>query len=172
MKTANFSLPFMLSVLMVCVAGTAGAQTSVSTHDAKATTVRATVNHTLMLKLVNDVRRRGCQCGDTYYYPAPPLGWNDQLETAAYNHSADMAKNKFFAHKAPDGTKAGQRIERTGYLWKAYGENIGQGYKNEKEMVTGWLASPGHCKNIMSTNFKEMGVARVGTLWTQTFARK
>jgi uncharacterized protein YkwD len=172
MKTANFRLSFLLSVLMVCVAGTAGAQTSFSTHDAKVTPVPATVNRTLMLQLVNEVRKRGCQCGDTYYYPAPPLGWNDQLEMAAYNHSADMAKNKFFAHKAPDGSKAGQRIERAGYLWKAYGENIGQGYKTEKEMVAGWLASPGHCKNIMSLNFKEMGVGRVGTLWTQTFARK
>jgi uncharacterized protein YkwD len=172
MKTAMFRLPFLLCVLMVCGAGTTGAQTSVSTHDAKAVLVPATVNRALMLKLVNDARKRGCQCGDTYYYPAPPLTWNDQLEMAAYNHTADMAKNKFFAHLAPDGSKAGKRIERAGYVWKAYGENIGQGYKTEKEMVAGWLASPSHCKNILNKNFKEMGVGRVGTLWTQTFARK
>ena len=164
-------LPFLLIVLL-CGTTANHAQTSVTTHDAKGTPAPATVNRTQMLKLVNDARKRGCQCGDTYYYPAPPLTWNDQLETAAFKHSSDMAKNKFFAHLAPDGSRAGQRIERAGYHWKAYGENIGQGYKTEKEMVAGWLASPGHCKNIMNKNYTEMGVARVGTLWTQTFGRK
>jgi uncharacterized protein YkwD len=171
MKTTGSRLSFLLNMLLVCTTAS-HAQSAFINTDVKAVKVPATVNRTLMLQLVNDVRKRGCQCGDTYYYPALPLTWNDQLETAAYSHSSDMAKNKFFAHLAPDGSKAGQRIERAGYLWKAYGENIGQGYKTEKEMVAGWLASPGHCKNIMNKNFKEMGVARVGTLWTQTFARK
>jgi len=53
-----------------------------------------------------------------------------------------------------------------------YGENIGMGYKNEKEMVEGWLKSPGHCKNIMNKGYKEMGVAKVGSYWTQTFGAR
>jgi len=36
-------------------------------------------------------------------------------------------------------------------------------------VIEGWLKSPGHCKNIMSQKYKEMGVARVGNYWTQTF---
>ena len=117
--------------------------------------------------MVNDVRKKGCKCGDTYYGPAPALIWNDQLATAAYKHSEDMYKNKFFAHIAPDGSRAGVRIQRVGYKWMAYGENIAAGYKKEREVVEGWLQSPGHCKNIMNKLYKEMGVARYGDYWTQ-----
>jgi len=139
------------------------------------TTVSAlptSVNKSALLQLVNDVRKKGCKCGDTYYSPVPAVTWNDKLATAAYNHSEDMYKNKFFSHVAPDGSNAGVRIKRAGYPWIAYGENIATGYRTEKEVVQGWIESPGHCKNIMSKLFKEMGVARYGNYWTQEFGTK
>ncbi len=139
---------------------------------AKTVEIPATVNKEVVLKLVNDVRKKGCQCGDTYFYPVPELTWNTQLEEAAYKHSNDMYRKNFFSHVAPDGSKAGLRIERTGYKWKAYGENIASGYASEKEVVRGWIKSPGHCKNIMNKGFKEMGVARAGDYWTQEFGAK
>jgi len=131
--------------------------------------VPVTLNKTVMLQLVNEARKKGCQCGDTYYYPVPALAWNAQLEAAAYSHSADMYQKGYFSHTAPDGARAGERLEREGYNWSAYGENIGTGYKTEKAVVDGWLQSPTHCKNIMNKLYKEMGAARVGTLWTQAF---
>jgi uncharacterized protein YkwD len=134
--------------------------------------VATTVNKTVMLQLINSVRQKGCQCGDTFYNPAPSLIWNNQLETAAYVHSEDMYTNKYFDHKAPDGSNGGVRIEQAGYNWFAFGENIAMGYRSEKEVVDGWLQSPGHCKNIMNSSFEEMGVARVGTYWTQEFGAK
>jgi len=127
------------------------------------------VNKTVLLDLVNEVRSKGCKCGDTYYYPAPALTWNAQLESAAVAHSADMFNNKYLSHTASDGSKAGDRIERSGYRWKAYGENIATGYRDEQEVIKGWLASPGHCKNIMNKDFREMGVARKGNYWAQEF---
>ena len=130
------------------------------------------VNKITLLKLVNAARKKGCQCGDTYYNPAPALTWNEQLEAAARLHSADMYSKKYFSHTSPDGKKAGDRIEKAGYHWMMYGENIGMGYKNEKEVVEGWLKSPGHCKNIMNKDYKEMGVAKVGNYWTQTFGAR
>jgi uncharacterized protein YkwD len=54
----------------------------------------------------------------------------------------------------------------------SYGENIAFGQRSEREVMQGWLSSPGHCKNIMSKTFKEMGVSRVGDYWTQVFATK
>lgn len=143
-------------------------------NDTTSTTAKVptTLNKTLMLKLINEARSKGCQCGDTYYYSAPALGWNDLLEKAAFNHSNDMYENKYFAHTALDGSNAGMRIERVGYNWKAYGENIGMGYKDEKEVVEAWLASPGHCKNLMNKNYKEVGVSRVGGYWTQAFGTR
>ncbi len=148
------------------------AQTPSASVNTSYTILPPTVNRTLMLKLVNEARKKGCQCGDTYFYPAPPVVWNSLLEEAAYKHASDMSKNKFFSHYAPDGSRGGDRLKRVGYTWKIYGENIGEGYKTEKEMLEGWLASPGHCKNIMNKGFNEMGVARVGTLWTQEFGSR
>jgi len=132
----------------------------------------STLNKTLLLQLVNKVRQSGCQCGSTYYYPAPPLTWNDKLEAAALGHSKDMYTNHYFSHVAKDGSKGGARIDAVGYRWMAYGENIGMGYSKEKEVVDAWLKSPEHCKNIMNKMYKEMGAARVGNYWTQDFGAR
>ena len=42
--------------------------------------------------------------------------------------------------------------------------------------MAGWLASPGHCSNIMNPDFTEMGAAyaidkssAAGSYWTQVF---
>lgn len=132
----------------------------------------APINKTLLLQMVNEVRKRGCQCGDTWYPATTALVWNTQLEQAALLHSNDMYVNKYFSHAAKDGSKAGDRIDRIGYRWRTYGENIAFGYRTEREVVKGWLLSPGHCKNIMSPSFKEMGISRAGEYWTQVFATK
>jgi uncharacterized protein YkwD len=139
---------------------------------AVAAAIPSTVNKELLLKLVNEARTKGVQCGDVWHPPVAPVGWNVQLEAAAYYHSADMKKNDYFSHIESDGSTGNIRIEKQGYIWMAYGENIGFGYTSEKEVVDGWLKSPGHCKNIMSRNFKEMGVARAGDYWTQDFASR
>lgn len=136
------------------------------------TAVPQSLNKTKMLQLVNKMRQQGCQCGSTYYSPVAPLTWNDQLEVAALAHSKDMQAKKYFSHTSPDGSGAGDRIERAGYNWMAFGENIGQGYKDEEEVVAAWKSSPSHCKNIMDGKFKEMGVAKAGEYWTQTFGAR
>jgi hypothetical protein len=130
------------------------------------------INKTVLLQLVNQVRKSGCTCAGKYYPPVPTLQWNDQLEKAAMAHSQDMSAKKYFSHTAPDGSNGGVRIERAGYHWMAYGENIASGYKSEQEVIRGWLSSPGHCKNIMNKNYREMGVARAGNYWTQTFGAR
>lgn len=130
------------------------------------------VNKELLLQLVNVARSKGAKCGSKWYPPAPPLSWNPQLEKAAVGHSSDMYSKNYFSHIAGDGSTANTRIERTGYHWMTYGENIGYGYQSEKEVVAAWLTSPGHCANIMNKDFKEMGVGRAGDYWTQDFAAK
>src|SRR2546423_9277507 len=74
--------------------------------------VSGVVNKTLLLQLVNEARKKGCTCSNTYYPPVPPLTWNDQLETAAKEHSNDMFKNKYFSHIGADGSDVGSRIEQ------------------------------------------------------------
>lgn len=123
-----------------------------------------------MLAQVNELRRNGCQCGDTFYPPVEPLSWNSLLEDAALRHSKDMQANDIFDHIGSDGSNFGDRVTSAGYRWRAVGENIAAGYTDVDAAVQGWISSEGHCKNLMDANFTELGAAQQGVLWTQVFA--
>lgn len=135
-----------------------------------AVVVENRANKDLVLQLVNSARAKGCQCGDTWMPPVSPVAWNTLLELAAAKHSKDMLDRKYFSHNSPTGATPSQRITAAGYNYNWWGENIASGPKSEAEVVNGWLNSPGHCKNLMSANFREMGVGRTADLWTQVFA--
>jgi len=165
MRFSMSLLPVLLSILLSC-------SKAATSADSGITAGNTSLNRELMLKLVNEVRQKGCNCDGTYYPPAPALAWNELLEKAAFAHASDMQKNNYFSHTAKDGSNAGTRIERVGYSWKTYGENIAHGYRSEKEVVEGWLSSPGHCRNIMNRSFREMGVAKVGLYWAQEFGSR
>jgi uncharacterized protein YkwD len=88
-----------------------------------------------------------------------------------------MARRGYFDHTGADGSSPMQRVTRAGYTWKIAGENLALGRMTAREAVDGWLASPGHCANIMDPRFTETGIAlAVGrgrdrpTYWVQTFA--
>jgi uncharacterized protein YkwD len=130
-----------------------------------------------LLSQVNDARAVSRQCGTDTLPPAPPLAWNCELAAAARGHSQDMADNDFFSHTGSDGLGPGQRITDTGYRWRAYGENIAAGHADVVTVVMAWLDSEGHCRNIMSPAFTELGAAShrndsstYGIYWTQDFA--
>ena len=142
------------------------------TNPSPSGTTSFNVNTTTLLQLVNNSRQAGCTCGSTVMPPVAPITWNDQLATAALNHSNDMYTNDYFSHAGLNGSNAGDRIAAVGYIWRAYGENIAKGYSSEQAVMDGWLKSEGHCKNIMSSLFREMGVARVNTYWSQEFGSK
>ncbi len=130
------------------------------------------LNKDQILQLVNDARQKGCTCGSTVMPAVPVLTWNDQLAKAAYDHSKDMFDNNYFSHTGLNGSTPGDRIKAAGYNWSGYGENIASGYTTEQQVMNAWLASEGHCKNIMSANIKEMGAGREGNYWTQVFGKK
>jgi uncharacterized protein YkwD len=130
----------------------------------------ATISATKLLDLVNQQRQAGCRCGSTNMPPVAPLRWSDQLAQVAAAHSQDMNRQNYFSHTGRDGSSPGDRLTRAGYAWQTYGENIAKGYANEEAVISGWLNSEGHCKNIMNERFKEMGVGKNGDYWTQIFA--
>ncbi|QEH40104.1 CAP domain-containing protein [Chitinophaga sp. XS-30] len=128
------------------------------------------VDQVLLLKLINDIRARGCDCGDTVMGPAPALRWNKSLERAAYLHSKDMEAKDYFAHNDKEGRNAGYRISTMGYPWQSWGENIALGILTEYSVVDGWSKSPVHCRVMMNASFSETGIARIGYFWTQELA--
>lgn len=124
-----------------------------------------------MLLAVNQLRVRGCYCGENYMPPVKPLKWNADLAQAAQRHAEDMSANRWFEHTGTDGSTVANRVSDTGYNWSAVGENIAYGYKSIEKVIDGWQKSEGHCRNIMKAAYVEVGVARIGNYWAQTFAK-
>lgn len=132
-----------------------------------------------MLRLVNNARARARECGDEIFKAAPSLSWNCRLKLAAFVHSQDMIDYDYFDHEGSDGSSVGVRVSRSGYDWRAVGENIAAGYPDNKQVMENLLSSPTHCENIMDPKFREFGFAVIATdqahyynYWTQVFARQ
>jgi uncharacterized protein YkwD len=132
-----------------------------------------------VLELVNAARAVGGDCGSMGQLgPSAPLKMNASLHCAARVHSKDMADRNYFDHVNPEGESPFVRIDRAGYGgYAAAGENIAAGTDTPEATVMGWLASDGHCANMLSPEYTEIGVgAYEGPgdyvyYWTQTFAR-
>jgi uncharacterized protein YkwD len=123
---------------------------------------------------INLVRQQGCNCGNKYMPPAPPLSWNDKLEDAAEGHAKDMARKKYFNHNSKDGRNMSDRVIAAGYNYKGYksfaiGENIAAGQQSIAEVMDGWFKSEDHCRNLMNPGFKEVGIAQYKNYWVQDF---
>ncbi len=134
-----------------------------------------------MLEAVNAFRSEQRSCGERgLFQPVPALTWDCKLKNAAMAHSIDMADNNFFSHIGTGDTNPGDRISAAGYSWTAWGENIAAGNSMSavSAVVSAWAASPGHCANMMGTNFTQLGAAKYydasssyGLYWTQVFGR-
>jgi uncharacterized protein YkwD len=131
-----------------------------------------------LMALINQARATSQVCGSTTYPAAPSVAWNSKLFNAAAGHSADMANQNYFSHTSLDGRAFDQRITAAGYAWSNIGENIAAGQSSVSSVMAGWMASPGHCANIMNNRFAEVGVACVinnsstyRSYWTMNLGR-
>lgn len=89
----------------------------------------------------------------------PPLKGQTQLAAAAELHSTNMGTRNFFSHCDPDlMTMPGQRVTAAGYVWNSVGENAAAGQTTPQQVMAAWMGSAGHRSNILSTNFREIGV--------------
>lgn len=129
-----------------------------------------------VLVLVNEARAQGANCGGEMFGSTGPLQMEARLRCAARVHSVDMATRGFFDHTNPDGESPFDRMEKAGYGFAFAGENIAAGQMTPADVVVGWLESPGHCRNIMSPDFRELGVGyalfpqdQYRHYWTQVF---
>ncbi len=124
-----------------------------------------------VLARINQVRATGANCGADGVFPAAvPVIWNDKLTSAAEGHSQDMAAKNFFSHTSADGRTLADRVNATGYSWSSLGENIAAGYVGIDAVMDGWIASPGHCANLMNAGFAEVGVVCVPGTGTDTYS--
>ncbi|QKZ05174.1 CAP domain-containing protein [Pseudomonas eucalypticola] len=129
-----------------------------------------------LLAQLNTARAQPHTCGAQAFSPAPPLAWNATLAQVAQAHAQDMANRNYFDHLDHDGHTPGDRAELAGYNAQALGENIAAGQDSVAKVVAGWLASPGHCANLMNPQFRDLGAAYAtdpksdaGIYWTGMF---
>ncbi len=130
-----------------------------------------------VLELTNQARSQARRCGSEAFPAAPPLTLAPSaLEHAAAEHSQDMASHDYLDHTGHDGSSPADRVTRAGYKWKTIGENLASGVMTPEEAVNGWVGSPHHCENLMSSRFTQMAIAYAvnpssngGIYWTQVF---
>lgn len=125
----------------------------------------------------NQARSQQRDCGDHGAMDAAAsLTADSALHEAAQAHANDMAANDFFSHTGSDGSQFFERIESAGYEGQPIGENIAGGRDTAEQVVSGWMQSGGHCRNIMNASATKIGVGfaeggSYGTVWVQVFGR-
>ncbi|MFN2627318.1 MAG: CAP domain-containing protein [Gaiellaceae bacterium] len=85
-----------------------------------------------------------------------PLRPDQTLERAARAHSADMIRNRYFAHGA-----FMQRLSAFGARGRILGENLAWGTGTDARATTilaAWLASPEHRANLLRAAFQRIGI--------------
>jgi uncharacterized protein YkwD len=106
----------------------------------------------------------------------PALHESVLLDRSAQRWTSSMIASDVFSH----GTNFASRISAAGYVWRAAGENIATGFATPRSVVRAWMASAGHCQNILNPQYRNVGTgvspravrgfaSGAGT-WTQDFA--
>jgi uncharacterized protein YkwD len=107
----------------------------------------------------------------------PALRDDDTLAAVAQARSRLMVSSQRFDHDDAAGGAAG-RATAAGYAWSYVAENIATGQITPREVVAGWMASAGHCRNILSPRVADIGVGVAvggalpgvdGGTWTEVF---
>jgi uncharacterized protein YkwD len=103
----------------------------------------------------------------------PALQANVDLDHSAQRWTQVMVTTHEFTH----GSDFARRIAAAGFRWSQAGENIATGYRTPSSVVRGWMASTGHCENILDPGYRAVGTgvsagaavpSDPGT-WTQDF---
>lgn len=125
---------------------------------------------TRLLTLVNEERAKGAVCGALRMPPAAPLTLDARLVRAAQLHSEDQATHNYMGHPGSDGSSVGARVTAAGYPWSVVAENVAWNQPTPEVVVAAWMASPGHCENMLRREVSELGAGEENLFWTLVFA--
>lgn len=88
---------------------------------------------------------------------APALVLDQNLCSGAYLKSKDMAENGYFNHVSPTYGSPFDMMKSLGISFRAAGENIAM-FRTVKAAHDGFMNSPGHKANILSTRYNKVGL--------------
>ncbi len=102
------------------------------------------------------------------------LSWNEELAQESRNYSQDMLFRGYFSHTSKSGKSLFDRLKEANISFSVAGENLALA-SDAKQAFEGLMNSPSHRANILSENFKTMGIGAInggkyGIMFTQTFA--
>ncbi len=85
---------------------------------------------------------------------------NGKLNQIAEIKLTDMFEEQYFAHISPSGEGVSNIAENTTYEYLLIGDNLALGtYRDDEDVVSAWMNSPGHRANILNDKYTEIGVA-------------
>jgi uncharacterized protein YkwD len=144
MKKGDVTVAFLLTLFSTgCMAGFAPPPPQAPPVTSEGDEIRA------LITLVNAHRVKvGCK----------PLQWDNQVGAVAQNHSDDMVARGYFNHKTPEGVTPFQRLEKAGVRAIRAAENIAAGQTTAQVVMTSWLGSPGHRRNIEDCAMQQHGI--------------
>jgi len=105
-----------------------------------------------IVELVNQARKEASLEG---------VEGNDRLDLSATDKAEHMRDNDYFDHVSPEGLQPWYFAQKRDYDYKAFGENLAEGYFSAESVHEGWMNSPGHRENILSEKFNEIGIGIV-----------
>lgn len=84
----------------------------------------------------------------------PPLRDQAQLDSSAQQWTNWMVSADDYTH----GSDFTARITAQGYVWQDAAENIATGYRTPAAVVSAWMHSTDHCRNILSPVYRDVGI--------------
>lgn len=114
-----------------------------------------------LLVLINDFRSQPRYCKPSTLPAAPALQYDPDLTAAAQAIANDMMARHWFDHWSPEGWRARDWVAKTNYKGSLtlIGENLARGGTRETSVYNMWVASPGHCANLMWSEANRIGLA-------------
>jgi len=89
------------------------------------------------------------------------LTLSEKLNQAAYLKAQDMFDKQYWAHDSPDGTEPWKWFGDVGYNYNKAGENLAKNFNTTNGVMTAWLNSIEHKKNVLNPDYEDVGFAVV-----------
>jgi uncharacterized protein YkwD len=137
-----------LAVAVACALGLSLSTASASGHGCGGATTAAT-------RVPPATVRAAVQClinEQRALHGLPPLRDSSRLARAAQRWVDDLVASDAFDHG-----NFPARILSAGVRFASAGEDLGTGQRTPTQIVAAWMASPDHCRNILSPLFSEFG---------------
>jgi uncharacterized protein YkwD len=187
-RHATKALPALAAAALLATAPAAGASTVTKSHPKRAR-IALLIRHTHARRSCADASRPATAAPrremraavvclinqQRAHHHLPALRASAALDSSAQRWTNAMISAGRFSH----GADFAARISAAGFHWSFAGENIATGFQTPAQVVRGWMASTGHCQNILSSTYSDVGTgvsthpvgayASGPSTWTQDF---